>query len=493
MGFVGNTDYGIHDPRNRADYLATNGVSWSNAGFAHHGYESKAGIETAISLMKTSTSYPALLCTEFYPGDTVDQGYNAMYESHFNGWMQFTWLGADDWDLQDFQSKIAGAGTVWTPDDPSCTWPAKGTLDIPADGSTIGIFSRFDQLYLTGDPANGNDLVPEADYYTAAGSDAFIIEHTGPRRVSLKAANGNYAKTTGETDSLTASSATAGKNTQFEWIRLINGDVALRACGGGGHLVKAIGSELLPNADSPYATKTNFITVDTPGGEPEAVIGDPYNGSPVAIGAGTSIIEAEEFDFGGQGVAYYDFSVDNRGNGIRQDENVDIENSGGIYHVSHLEVSGEWMNYTVDVTTAPGDYIFEARVATQNTGGSFYVQFKGINETGNISVPNTGSWFVWQNTTPVTITLDSGPQVMRFVRKGTAEFNLRKFTLTYIGGNGDIDLDGDIDLVDYAQFASRWQDTGCGSDDCGGADLTGDGNVYIEDLEAFCYNWMAGL
>ena len=70
---------------------------------------------------------------------------------------------------------------------------------------------------------------------------------------------------------------------------------------------------------------------------------------------------------------------------------------------------------------------------------------------------------------------------------------MRKFTLTYIGGNGDMDLDGDIDMVDYAQFASRWRDNGCGSDDCGGADLTGDGNVLFEDLEEFFYNWMAGL
>jgi hypothetical protein len=115
----------------------------------------------------------------------------------------------------------------------------------------------------------------------------------------------------------------------------------------------------------------------------------------------------------------------------------------------------------------------------------------------NLAVPNTGGWQSWQDTATATFTLDSGPQIMTFIRRGVEaygenfDFNLNKFTLEYIGGNGDMDLDGDIDLVDYAQFASRWQDTGCGS--CGGADLTGDGNVLIEDLQIFCDNWMGGL
>ena len=481
-----------------SDYYdkATNYI-WDNAGFAYHGYEDLGNIENTIAPYKTSTSYPALLCTEFWPGDTFNPinnaRYNSMCESHFNGWMQFQWLGADNWDLLDFKSKIDGAGTVWTPDDPTCTWPAKGTLDIPTDGSTIGIFSRYDLLYLSADPANGNDLVPETENYTAAGTDAFIIEHTGSRLVSLKAANGNYVKTTGETDSLTASASTTGKNEKFEWIRLPNDDIVLRAYGGGGHLVGTNGSVLLPSADKTFSTGTNFTVTDTPGGPPAALVGDPYYGSPLAIGTGTTVIQAEDFDLGGEGVGYHDFSVGNTGNRYRLTEDVDIENcsdSGGGYNVGYIETN-DWMDYTVDVTTARGDYTLNARVATQFTGGTFVVRFKGISQTGWVAVPNTGGWQSWNNTASVTVTLDSGPQLMRFFRKGDAEFNLNKFTLDYIGGNGDMDLNGDIDLVDYAQFASHWQQTGCG--DCGGADLTGDGNVWIEDMAAFCDNWMGGL
>ena len=41
MGFAGDPTFG-------AEYLVAQGVSWDNAGFAHHGYESKAGIENAL-------------------------------------------------------------------------------------------------------------------------------------------------------------------------------------------------------------------------------------------------------------------------------------------------------------------------------------------------------------------------------------------------------------------------------------------------------------
>lgn len=54
----------------------------------------------------------------------------------------------------------------------------------------------------------------------------------------------------------------------------------------------------------------------------------------------------------------------------------------------------------------------------------------------------------------------------------------------------DIDADGDVDMADFALFCLRWLDTDCG--DCDGADLTGDGNVGLEDLQGFVGHWLAG-
>ena len=56
---------------------------------------------------------------------------------------------------------------------------------------------------------------------------------------------------------------------------------------------------------------------------------------------------------------------------------------------------------------------------------------------------------------------------------------------------GDLDCPDGVDFVDFAVFADNWEQTACGR--CGGADLTGDGNVNFDDLAALVENWLAGL
>ena len=55
----------------------------------------------------------------------------------------------------------------------------------------------------------------------------------------------------------------------------------------------------------------------------------------------------------------------------------------------------------------------------------------------------------------------------------------------------DIDGDEDTDFGDYAILAGQWQDIVC--DECGGADLNGDGRVTGEDLREMAYYWLAGF
>lgn len=52
---------------------------------------------------------------------------------------------------------------------------------------------------------------------------------------------------------------------------------------------------------------------------------------------------------------------------------------------------------------------------------------------------------------------------------------------------GDVDKDYDVDFTDFALMTSHWQ-TNCGK--CGGADLTGDGNVDFDDCVALFMNWL---
>jgi hypothetical protein len=134
-------------------------------------------------------------------------------------------------------------------------------------------------------------------------------------------------------------------------------------------------------------------------------------------------IEAEDFDRGGEGVAYHDADVGNNGSQYRTTEDVDIETCtdvDGGYNVGWLN-PGEWLEYTVTVPTA-GEYTIDTRVASLSSGGSFHVEFNGVDKTGEVTVPVTGGWQTW-TTAPTTVTLSAGTQTMRFVIT-TSGFNL---------------------------------------------------------------------
>lgn len=138
----------------------------------------------------------------------------------------------------------------------------------------------------------------------------------------------------------------------------------------------------------------------------------PYLGDAFAFPAR---IEAEDFDAGGEGVAYHDTDAANNGGQYRPGEGVDIEacsDTGGGYNVGWLS-PGEWLEYTVSVPL-PGEYTFEVRVASLSAGGIFHLEFKGVDLTGDVTVPPTGGWQAWTTVT-ATATLEAGTQTMRFV------------------------------------------------------------------------------
>lgn len=56
----------------------------------------------------------------------------------------------------------------------------------------------------------------------------------------------------------------------------------------------------------------------------------------------------------------------------------------------------------------------------------------------------------------------------------------------------DLDQDNDVDLRDFAIFASRWLDSGCDCRNnwCDGADITQNGSVDFADLAKLTSNWL---
>lgn len=136
-------------------------------------------------------------------------------------------------------------------------------------------------------------------------------------------------------------------------------------------------------------------------------------------------IEAENFDNGGEGVAYHDNDAGNR-TSVYRNEGVDIEAcSEGGYNLNYSN-NGEWTEYTVNVAST-ASYNIATRVASP-VGGSFRIEMDGVNITGTLTVPNTGGWQNWVDVNKVVM-LNAGQHVMRFYIE-TKEFNTHKFVVT---------------------------------------------------------------
>jgi hypothetical protein len=135
----------------------------------------------------------------------------------------------------------------------------------------------------------------------------------------------------------------------------------------------------------------------------------PYSGTAVSL---PGRVQAENFDNGGEGVAYHDTTSGNSGGAFRATD-VDLQPaSAGGYNVGWA-VAGEWLNYSVTVATA-GAYTLNVRVAASRAGGTFHVEMNGANVSGSLTIPVTGGWQNWQ-TVSKAVTLNAGPQVARLV------------------------------------------------------------------------------
>ena len=214
--------------------------------------------------------------------------------------------------------------------------------------------------------------------------------------------------------------------------------------------------------------------------------GDPYLGYPAEL---PGIVEFENFDNGGEGVAYHDCDSGNSGGEYRTDEDVDIEETTGGYNVGWM-CSGEWMNYAVDVTQG-GTYLIEARVASLETGGTFALEIDGTDVTGDITVPVTGGWQTWDTVT-ATASISAGLQELRFVNRSTSDsYNLDRLTFTRFD-DYDYDNDGDVDLTDWFFFIRCYSGPGsstpqaiCTSENFDRSDSDDDNDVDLVDYGAF--------
>lgn len=166
-----------------------------------------------------------------------------------------------------------------------------------------------------------------------------------------------------------------------------------------------------------------------------AALQNPYLGVPATI---PGKIEIENFDLGGEGIAYHDASTGNAGNQYRTTEDVDLENcSEGGYNIGYV-AAGEWLEYTVNVTT-PGVYTLSARVANPGAAKTFHAEMDGVNISGDIPVPTTNGFQAWQTVSVTTPALTAGVKVLRIALDAT-DFNINY--VTFSNGSGDTTVPG---------------------------------------------------
>ena len=147
-------------------------------------------------------------------------------------------------------------------------------------------------------------------------------------------------------------------------------------------------------------------------------------------------VQAENYDTGGQGVAYNVTAVNGSANSYRSD-GVDLEattDTGGGYDLGWT-ATGQWFKYTVNVATA-GTYAVSLRLAapTAVTNALQIDNAAGTDLTGVVTAPATGGWQDWTTVT-ANITLPAGTQTLT-VDQDSPGWNINYLTFATSGGSG---------------------------------------------------------
>jgi autotransporter-associated beta strand protein len=150
----------------------------------------------------------------------------------------------------------------------------------------------------------------------------------------------------------------------------------------------------------------------------------PYGGTARVV---PGVVEAEDFDIGGEGKAYHETTDWNLGLLYRWNEGVDIElcKAGG-YDV-FLTATGEWLKYTIDVQE-DGNYQLGVYLADLLGKGKIRIEIDGVDKTGSIAPGKTGGLQKWV-TLNRTINLTAGLRVVTiFFESGGISVNKLVFS-----------------------------------------------------------------
>lgn len=148
--------------------------------------------------------------------------------------------------------------------------------------------------------------------------------------------------------------------------------------------------------------------------------GTPFHGKPLSI---PGIIEAEDYDIGGQAFSYSDSDTTNNGGTYRKADGVDVEKSGlSGYNVGWTN-GGEWLEYTVNVERS-ATYKLKVLASSPN-GSTVRVKCDDADLTSSLEIPPTGGWQTFDTITTDHIELIKGNHIIQFFEE-TGGFNFDK-------------------------------------------------------------------
>lgn len=221
------------------------------------------------------------------------------------------------------------------------------------------------------------------------------------------------------TDSITFNTDAAG---YFAWIEVVRRGISLQA----------------GIAELKICMETTHFNLDS--------IRLDYNGAgPFPI---PGKIEAENYNFGGEGIGYHDIAPHNS-TGLFRPDDVFIEPCADIgkgYNVGWIH-AGEWLAYEVDVTQS-GYYRILSRVSTgYGTSSTFHIESNNVDITGPCVFQNTGGWQNWINVSANPIYLEEGIRELKIVMDSNY-FNINYIEISSEAGGGGF-TGGRLEAEDY--------------------------------------------
>ena len=310
-----------------------------------------------------------------------------------------------------------GAGAVSVFEDAAAPWNAaipNASFHFDYAGTTTGASTGEDgqNLVYLGDPANfvGKTVLATTYLWTDWNGhvvDADIVFNPAYPWTTDPAGPGRYIGTT----SLHEFGHWLSLRDLYGWVPGYPSDAAKAMFGYVGR-----GSMALTPDDT---AGIRWVYPDAgPAPTPGAAQPSPYPG-PHPVG---TRIEAENYDTGGEGVAYHDYEPANLGGAYRPAEGVDVEAEGGTTNVGWVR-TGEWLSYTVNAT-APRSVAVRLRASNPDAAAKRVWVSTGNGYPVALVVPSTGSFGTYALALSEPFWLPAGATAIRLDFAETERANL---------------------------------------------------------------------